>query len=150
MLVVSPHGGYERNGRNGHTGQMFLKWMTRATELAIRTSGSASGEYRHKFTDERGKERFLKLGGYVAPRNGRTPIEIEFPGCYVHGQLAHIAHMAPETLCANGRRVAINHAEDERRRKVLEDAGFDVTTIYKCEAQREQQTIEEMFLRRDA
>ncbi|KAH7702000.1 hypothetical protein AAVH_30860, partial [Aphelenchoides avenae] len=83
---------------------MFLKWMTRATGLAIRTSDSAGVEYRHKCTDERGKERYLKLDGYVAPRNGRKPIEIEFPGCYVQGHLAHIAHVAPETLCANGRR----------------------------------------------
>ncbi|KAH7702843.1 hypothetical protein AAVH_29995, partial [Aphelenchoides avenae] len=75
----------------------------------IRTSESAGGEYRNKFTNERGKERYLKLDGYVAPRNGRKPIEIEFPGCYVQGHLAHIAHMAPETLCANGRRVAMNH-----------------------------------------
>ncbi|KAH7702564.1 hypothetical protein AAVH_30277, partial [Aphelenchoides avenae] len=114
------------------------------------TSESAGDEYPHKFTDERGKERFLNLDGYVAPRNGRKPTEIEFQDCYIHGHLAQIAHMAPETLCANGRRVAMNHAEDERRRNVLGDTGSDVATIYECEAQREQQMIKEMLLRRDA
>ncbi|KAH7709385.1 C25F9.2 protein [Aphelenchoides avenae] len=77
-LVISPHGGYERNDRHSHAGLMFLKWMARTTGLAIRTSESAGGEYRHRYTDERGKERFLKLDGYVAPRNGGRPIAIEF------------------------------------------------------------------------
>ncbi|KAH7709289.1 hypothetical protein AAVH_23439 [Aphelenchoides avenae] len=140
-LVISPHGGYERNDRHSHAGLMFIKWMALTTGLAIRTSESAGGEYRHRYTDERGKERFLKLDGHIAPRNGGRPIAIEFQGCYIHG---HLAHMPPDTICANGKTVAMNYAEDERRRKLLEDAGFDVLTIYECEAQRELQTSKEM------
>ncbi|KAH7660533.1 hypothetical protein AAVH_43683, partial [Aphelenchoides avenae] len=68
-LVISPHGGYERNDRHSHAGLMFLKWMASTTGLAIRTLESAGGEYRHNYVDERGKDRFFKLDSYVAPRN---------------------------------------------------------------------------------
>lgn len=78
--------------------------MARATGLAIRTSESAGGEYRHKYTDERGQERFFKLDGYIAARHGGRPIAIEFQGCYFHG---HLAHMTPDTICANGKTAAM-------------------------------------------
>ena len=132
-IAVSPVNGYHRN-QYSNISIAWLEWLKHTKKLPIQHALNV-GEHKVVGTNYR-------LDGYVSPSfNSGTPLALEFMGClwHLHDKCYKDVH-----LLKTGQTQKELHALIEKKRKYLEQSGYEYIQIWECEFHDQIKTNSEL------
>ena len=132
-MLITPEHGFERNDRQSVAALKFLRWYEHTNHVTVQHSASKDGEKRLMYTDKKGRERLLKLDGYVEKAAPEKSLAIEFHGCIVHG---HECIQNRNLACPNGKSAARNRELTAERETIIRKAGLELETYWECDVNR--------------
>lgn len=136
--------GGERHDRQSVMALKCLKWFSHVTGILLQHRDSEGGEYRHRYIDEDGRKKTLRLDGYASMPIPYRPLAVEVHGCAWHGCKKCYSR---DLMCPNGRTADVNFEATQSREAVIR-RDFYLISIWECEINERlkwDRTMKEFF-----